>query len=127
MGSGKYHLPVYSWVDPDFEAPIRNDEVYSLVAPLVNASIKSTNHQHLHTAITLPGIAGQLFRFLFCHWNPLYEDWTEPRLKLRIFSSKSVIIWFALALLLAIVSGWWTTVTKYYVYCTAIVLILNYI
>ena len=28
--SGKYHLPVYSWVDPDFEAPIRNDEVYSL-------------------------------------------------------------------------------------------------
>jgi len=125
--SGKYHLPVYSWVDPDFEAPIRNDEVYSLVAPLVNTSVKTVNHSHLHTAINLPGIAGQLFRFLFCHWNPLYEDFTEPRLKLRILSSKSVITWLGLALFLAIITGWWAMVTKCYIYCTAIVLILNYI
>ena len=25
--TGKYHLPIYTWVDPDFEEPIRNDEV----------------------------------------------------------------------------------------------------
>jgi hypothetical protein len=36
--SGKYRIPVVSWYDPDFEAPIRNDEIAFLVTPLGTVS-----------------------------------------------------------------------------------------
>ena len=36
--SGRFHLDVAHWSDPDFEDPVRMDEFYPLVSPLVKLS-----------------------------------------------------------------------------------------
>ena len=125
--SGKYRLPVVCWCDPDFEAPIKSNEIAFIVPILLKIANLTDGAAVLESATKLPGALGQLACFSFCHWNPLGEEWSSPRLKMRSIASFNVAFWLAVTIFISLFSGAWLTVSKYYCICAALLFIMNFI
>ena len=99
------------------------------VSPLVYTSSLTEDNPHLtrlHTAID--GTYFELvFYFLFCHFNPRECEWTTPRVKLRLLSSKKILTWLWIFSLLALITGKWFLMAKTYLYGALLVTCINFV
>lgn len=140
--TGKYQLDVAHWSDPDFEDPVRMDEFYPLVSPLVKLSHLSSQVMKLPFAIAkrfsksekwdtiqekLPGFLMPVFFFIFSHFDPISEAYVHPRLKTRLLARMSVLIWLSITLSFALLTGWWTFAFKTYFTFLVIIMLANFV
>ena len=141
--SGRFQLDVAHWSDPDFEDPVRMDEFYPIVSPLVKLSHLSAQvHIFFSSMISiyqlesekwqeiqekLPGFLMPLFFFIFSHYDPVSEAYVHPRLKTRLLARISVIIWLAITVGLAAISGWWAFAFKAYNTFLVIIMLANFV
>lgn len=125
--SGKYRLPIVSWCDPDFEEPIRSNELAFAIPTLVKLSLVTDGAAILTKSLNLPGLLGQITKYALCHWNPIAAEWTTPRVKLRLAASYSVSFWMLMVILLSVLTGSWLSVVKYYFIFAASLFVANFI
>jgi len=125
--SGKYRLPVVSWCDPDFEEPIRSDEIAFVVPTLLRLSLVTDDSPILTKTLDLPGFLGHIAKFALCHYNPIAAEWTTPRVKLRMIASYSVSFWLMVTILLTILTGSCMSVLKYYTIFAITLFVANFI
>ncbi|CBY14102.1 unnamed protein product [Oikopleura dioica] len=126
--SGRFQLDVAHWSDPDFEDPVRMDEFYPIVSPLVKLShLSAQSEKWEQIQEKLPGFLMPLFFFVFSHYDPVTEAYVHPRLKTRLLARMSVIIWLAITVALAAISGWWAFAFKAYNTFLVIIMLANFV
>ena len=68
-----------------------------------------------------------LFFFVFSHYDPVSETYVHPRIKTRLLARVSVIIWLAITVGLAAISGWWAFAFKAYYTFLVIIMLANFV